>query len=83
MPKFTVYEVQEYIVWEKFEHEVEAASAEDAKRIVREGNSDPESCGEYGEGDYGKSGLHAIRIRKGKPHDRGEAWIFAAQAMPD
>jgi hypothetical protein len=80
MPKFTVYEVQEYIVWEKFEHEVEAASAEDAKRIVREGNSDPESCGEYGEGDYGKSGLHAVR--KDRPHDLGEAWSFAALATP-
>lgn len=58
MPKFTVYEVQEYIEWCKFAHTVEAATEAEALELVKsgKGDRDPEPEGNYGEGDYGKSG---------------------------
>jgi hypothetical protein len=60
MPKFIVCEVQEEIVWRKFQYEVEAASAEEAITKVRCGEAgDAEEMGHYGDTDLGRSGFAA------------------------
>jgi len=78
MPVYDVYEVQEIIEWERFRYRVEADSPEEALKAIS--GVDPESCGEFGEATFERSGW-AVRPG-GKPETPGDdPWEEAAAEL--
>lgn len=82
MPTFTIYEAAPEVRYIRFRHTVEAADADAALALVRDGDSEPQHLGDMGDPYFERSGFH---VEAGPPLT-GEAdeaaWERAGASVP-